>query len=203
LIRILCCILLSLTPTFLHAAETAPAAGSTELPATPARSVAAFSVPRMLSYQGRLFDATGEPVPDTVYPVTFRLYTQPTGGTFIWDESRNVRTDDGLFSVQLGAVTPIDSVPRGGVLYLGMRVAAEPEMMPRLPMTSAAYAFVARDADTAAYAREAEPSGPAGGDLSGSYPDPSIRSGAVTTDKIGNGAVTTVGPASKVKPSCR
>jgi hypothetical protein len=190
LIRIFCCILSCSIPTCLFAGETAPVTGTLDFSAAPAQSVSAFAVPRVLSYQGRLFDGNGQPVPDTVYPVAFRFYTQPTGGVYIWDESQNVRTDDGLFSVLLGAVTPIESVPRGGTLYLGMRVAAEPEMTPRLPMASAAYAFVARNADTAEYANAAVPTGPAGGDLSGNYPDPSIRSGAVVTDRIQNGAVT-------------
>ncbi|MFO7651795.1 MAG: tail fiber domain-containing protein [bacterium] len=115
----------------------------------------AVTIPRLLSYQGRLADTTGRAVPDTLYAVRFRLYEQPSGGTQFWEETQDVQTRSGLFSVLLGSLTPIGNLPRAGTLHLGMAVAGGAEMVPRLRVASAAYAFLAeraRRADTADYA---------------------------------------------------
>lgn len=108
----------------------------------------AITIPRMLSYQGKLTDSTGRAVQDSNYPVTFRLYTVPSGGSAFWSETQSVQTKNGLFAVLLGSVTPVGSVPDGGALYLGMEVGAV-ELTPRLRLVSAAYAY---KADTANYA---------------------------------------------------
>ena len=92
----------------------------------------AITIPQMMSYQGRLTDASGEPVPDGNYSVAFRLYTEPTGGSVFWNETQSVTTRDGLFSVLLGSVTPIGAVPDAGAAYLGMSVESSAEMTPRL-----------------------------------------------------------------------
>ena len=95
-------------------------------------STDAINIPQMMSYQGRLTDATGVPVPDGSYGVMFKLYTAPTGGSPFWSETQSVTTRDGLFSVLLGAVTPIGPVPDAGAAYLGMAVEGSVEMVPRL-----------------------------------------------------------------------
>jgi hypothetical protein len=109
----------------------------------------AIAIPHMLSFQGKLTDTLGQPVPNGNYSVAFKLYTVPSGGSAFWNETQNVATKAGLFGVLLGAVTPIGALPDAGTLYLAMKVGADPEMMPRVRIVSAAYAF---KADTAAYA---------------------------------------------------
>ena len=71
-------------------------------------------------------NASGNPVPDTTYSVVFRLYTVASGGSSFWNETQTVRTKAGLFSVLLGSVTPIDSLPQAGTCYLGMKVGCRP-----------------------------------------------------------------------------
>ncbi len=109
----------------------------------------AIMIPRILSYQGKLTDELGNPVADTTYNVTFRLYTQPTGGSAFWNETQTVRTKSGLFSALLGSVTPIGSMPDAGAAYLGMAVMGGPELTPRLRLASAAYSFLAERAANA------------------------------------------------------
>jgi len=109
----------------------------------------AITIPQMLSYQGKLTDTAGVPVPNGNYSVVFKLYTVPSGGSPFWNETQNVATKAGLFSVLLGSVMPIGSVPDAGALYLGMAVAGGTELTPRLRIASAAYAY---KADTANYA---------------------------------------------------
>ena len=92
----------------------------------------AITIPQMMSYQGRLTDASGVPVPDGNYRVEFRLYTEPEGGSPFWSESQSVTTHDGLFSVLLGSVTPISDVPDAGEAYIGLAVEGSAEMVPRL-----------------------------------------------------------------------
>ncbi|MBM3314281.1 hypothetical protein FJY71_00355 [candidate division WOR-3 bacterium] len=60
-----------------------------------------------------------------------------------------VRTRGGLFSVLLGSVAPVGAMPDAGTVYVGMAVGGGSEMVPRLRIVSAAYAF---KADTANYA---------------------------------------------------
>ncbi len=130
-------------------AAIAPKAATSLKPQAPNLEMDAITIPRMLSYQGKLTDTLGQPVPNGNYQLTFRLYTQPSGGSAIWTEAQTIPVVTGLFSALLGAVTPISSVPDGGALYLSLQVAINPELTPRLRIASSAYSY---KADTANYA---------------------------------------------------
>lgn len=124
--------------------------------------------PRTLSYQGILSDTSGTPKPDGSYNFTFRLYTDPSGGTSVWSETKSSQVKRGLFSTVLGSVTPLpDSVKFDRQYWLGIQVASDPELSPRIPFTSVGSSFHALQADVAQ-----------------TVPDNSIAEG-----KIGNGQV--------------
>ncbi|MEO0050478.1 MAG: hypothetical protein ABIK42_04985, partial [candidate division WOR-3 bacterium] len=143
--------LLAALSLWLWAADDAavlPPQGVTAAPSTSTlTSPASFSsfaitIPRMLSYQGKLTDSLGNPVPDGNYQLTFRLYTEETGGSPFWTEEQTISVRNGLFSALLGAVNPIGSVPDAGVLYLSLQVGTGSELTPRLRIVSSAYAFL-------------------------------------------------------------
>ncbi|UCG42631.1 MAG: hypothetical protein JSU73_12340 [candidate division WOR-3 bacterium] len=137
------------------AADTEAVLPKPESAVSPAVLAGAVTIPRVLSFQGRLTDTAGVPVPDSVYQVRFRLYEHETGGPILWHELQPIRTEAGLFSALLGSASPIESVPEQGGLYLGIKVAEDPEMVPRPRLVSAAYSFLSsrsRHADTAWFA---------------------------------------------------
>ncbi len=106
------------------------------------KSPESVTIPQMLSYQGKLTDTLGQPVPDGSYSLRFRLYTEPSGGGPFWTETQSISVRGGLFHAMLGAESPIYFLPDSGGLYLSLQVESEPELSPRLRIVSAAYAYV-------------------------------------------------------------
>ena len=146
------------------------------------QSLDAITIPQMLSYQGKLPDTMGVPVPDGNYALTFRLYAQPTGGSAVWTEAQTIPVKNGLFAALLGAVTPITSLPESGACYLSLQVALSPELSPRQRIVSAAYSYLA--------ARSANSDLLQGKDTTGF-----VRTGqanSVTSDMIVDGTIAAV-----------
>lgn len=72
-------------------------------------SSASGEVPRKISYQGMLVDATGAVMPGT-HTAVFRIFDSDVGGTELWSESQSIDVDSlGVFSVLLGSVDSIDT----------------------------------------------------------------------------------------------
>lgn len=109
---------------------------------------------QLISYQGRLLNSLGSPVPDGTYNITFRIYDAATKGSVLWESNgaQSVTVQDGLFVHYLGSSQPLpDDLAHETSLYLGITVGHDTEMTPRTPLVSNMYSHHAVIADTAMY----------------------------------------------------
>ena len=124
-------------------------------------ATALTTTPTTMNFQGRLTNSSGNIMADGLYNMKFRLYDASTGGTLKWNETREttnrVQVTNGLFSVQLGQVTPMDpSVFASGSLYFEIELPTpgtatcstascgtftEGPMTPRNKLSTSAYAY--------------------------------------------------------------
>ncbi|AFH50883.1 Hypothetical protein IALB_3180 [Ignavibacterium album JCM 16511] len=74
------------------------------------------TIPQTINFQGVLKDASGNIVSNGDYNVTFKIYNAETGGTELWTETKLVNVVDGIFSTQLGSVTPI-TLPESDTIH--------------------------------------------------------------------------------------
>ncbi len=117
---------------------------------TPATFAAAQA--QLLPVHGTLQTPEGTPV-NGVVAINFSLYADQLAGTPLFAEARNVVVEDGEFVVYLGEINPLDPAlfRAQASVHIGIRVGADPEMTPRIPLGSvpyAAYATNCGDADT-------------------------------------------------------
>ena len=106
------------------------------------------SVPSLMNFQGRLTNAQGQPINGNVQ-VTFNLYDSQAGGIPVWSETQTLTAQDGLFDALLGSgVTPLDGTvfKFNTERWLGVQVASDPEMTPRMRISTVPYSFTAQQA---------------------------------------------------------
>ena len=123
-------------------------------------SAEAATPPSTMNFQGRLKNSSDQVVADGLYNMQFRIYDASTGGTLVWSETRQttsrVQVTNGLFSVQLGQVTPLTaSIFNATNLFFEITMATpatancstagcaawESPMTPRNKLATSAYAF--------------------------------------------------------------
>jgi hypothetical protein len=105
--------------------------------------------PGQISYQGRLVDATGQPVADGTHQLVFGLYPDSTGAAFLWQEAAEVTTANGLFAHRLGSIQPIADTLFAAYpeLFLQVTIAGE-VAAERVLLTGAPFARVAGELAT-------------------------------------------------------
>jgi hypothetical protein len=120
----------------------------------PRSSAAQNAAPMLVNYQGELTSpTTGEPVPDGLYNIVFRIYDAESGGILLWQGTHSdvngnpVEVTNGIFSVILGSGTgnALDaSVFGGSDRWLEIRIRME-TLSPRQKIASVAYSLVSEN----------------------------------------------------------
>ena len=97
-------------------------------------------IPRLISYQGRVTNADGSPVPDGNHSVRFDLYTTMTSTVSQWNETATVATSSGLFSHLLGSVNTMPEYRFSNDSFF-LQITYEGQVQsPRTPLVSVPYA---------------------------------------------------------------
>lgn len=114
------------------------------LAAWPARA----AVSRLINFQGRVTDLSGTPI-IVATTLVFRIYNASSGPSLLFTESQTVTPDaDGLYSVNIGNITPLTGVDFSQDLWLSVEVNGE-ELTGRYQLTTSAYAVYASSAAVA------------------------------------------------------
>lgn len=164
---------------------------------------------RILPFQGRLTDASGNAVTNGSRLVQFKIYDAPVGGRAVWNgEVHNLSINAGLVSTLLGTKASLDKIDFNLNLYLEITVDANADGQigladpPLLPRQSVLPAIFARESANSQllngynWSALFGTNNPADGTLLGSkigdlsLGGTKIRDGAITAAKLGAGSVT-------------
>lgn len=107
----------------------------------PPRTEAASS-PQKIGFQGKLLDTADNPRNGS-FDMTFRIFDAPTAGAELWSETQSgVSVNNGVFTVQLGAVSALTAGLFGGAsAFLEVQVAPDSAMTPRQQLLMTPIAF--------------------------------------------------------------
>ena len=152
-------------------------------------------VPKQINYQGIARNTYGTALSNQTINLRLTIREANATGAVIYQETRSVTTNQfGLFSTAIGGegassvsgslnginwstgtakFLQVEMDPKGGNQFMAMGTS---------PLTSVPFAFRAESAN---------PVGAAGGDLNGSFPNPTIKDGAVSGSKIATGSIST------------
>lgn len=102
-------------------------------------------VPKTMSYQGLLTDASGSPVADGNYKLKFTISNSPGNNPILWEETHlSVPVVKGIFNVILGGVSPLN-ISFDTQYYLGVSINDGATLQPLTALTSSPYSLNVSD----------------------------------------------------------
>jgi hypothetical protein len=105
-------------------------------------------MPRTISYQGVLADASGNFISDGNHTLTLKIYDG--SGAMLYSETQTAVVVKGLFNVMIGSTAGLPSnLSFDKAYYLGVGVDGGSELTPRTALSASAYAFRAQVAEQA------------------------------------------------------
>jgi hypothetical protein len=161
-------------------------------------SVIAYGqAPNQINYQGIARNAVGNVIPGKNISVRLSIHEGNATGTIVYSEIRNVTTSNfGLFNIAIGSagaasVTGTISDVNWGAGAKFLQVEIDPAGGSNFLDLGAAQLLSVPYALFSGNSTNSSPSGTAGGELSGSYPNPTIANGVITNSRLADNSVST------------
>ncbi len=92
------------------------------------------------SYQGRLLDDQGHPVPDGDYEMTYSIYHVNIEGTAVYSETQTIAVDNGLFTTSIGSSPDLDPQVFSQPAWMEVTIEGE-TLTPRQRLQGSPFAF--------------------------------------------------------------
>lgn len=147
-------------------------------------------IPSILNYQGVARNSAGTPLANQAMQVRLSILNGSVAGSSVYSEIRSVVTNAvGLFVIQIGSAGAISTSGTLGTINWAngskfLKVEID-------PLGGSSFIDLGTNQLVSVpYALSAAPSGAAGGDLSGTYPNPVLADKSVTTQKIADLSVS-------------
>ncbi|NQU66646.1 MAG: hypothetical protein HQ510_01765, partial [Candidatus Marinimicrobia bacterium] len=95
-------------------------------------------IPQKISYQGILLNSETGELLEGAYDLTFKLYDSESNE--LWSETQSSELTGGVFNILLGSITSLE-LPFDQPYFMGITVNDDPELSPRIELSSSAYSF--------------------------------------------------------------